>query len=217
MDAAKVEIAFVGHVRNVGRDSLLLAQFPDSRRGCRVVDGDQHHVCLVQIGWLKQPVDMCNLLLRDSVCDLFIQPGRRADDSDFGIGVETVENAARRNLSIDSLVSPAAFLPIAKSPESPCSLQTSEFRNAIRPTSPPPTTRTCLSLMRHARIKLPPGCTCGNDLLIVEFRIKVAFDMWFEAIGLVISKFDSNILLSQGSSYAWFAFLSGGIGDFSEF
>lgn len=64
---------------------------------------------------------MCNLLLRDSVCDLFIQPGRRADDGDFGIGIEAAEDAARRNLSIDSFVSSAALLPIAKHPESPCS------------------------------------------------------------------------------------------------
>lgn len=53
MDAAKVEIALRGHVGNVGRDSLLLAQFPDGRRGCRVVDGDQYHVCLVEIGGLE--------------------------------------------------------------------------------------------------------------------------------------------------------------------
>ena len=50
VDAAEVEVAFRGHVGDVGRDAVFLAQLPDLCRRSWIVDGDEDHVGS-GVGW----------------------------------------------------------------------------------------------------------------------------------------------------------------------
>ena len=98
MDAAEVEVALWRYISNVGRDLPLLAQLPDDRRGCRIVDGDQHHVGSVQVGGLEVSVDVGHLVLRDTEGDFIVESRLRTDDGDAGIGVEAVEDTTSSDL-----------------------------------------------------------------------------------------------------------------------
>lgn len=98
MDAAKVEVALVRYVGDVGRYVPVLAQLPYDGGGCWVVDGDQHHGGSVEVGGLEQAVAVLDLSLGDAEAHLVIQTGIRADDGDSGIGIEAVEDASGGNL-----------------------------------------------------------------------------------------------------------------------
>ena len=98
MDAAKVKVALRRHIGDVCRDPPLLAQLPDDRRGRRIVDGDQHHIGSIEVGRLEDAVDMGDLVLRDAVCDLFVEAGSGTYDGDVGVGIEAVEDAAGGDL-----------------------------------------------------------------------------------------------------------------------
>jgi hypothetical protein len=71
--AAKVEVALCGHIGYVGRYSLLLAQFPDARRGVGVINGAKYHICSFKIFWLKCAIDMRDLALRYTESDFIIE------------------------------------------------------------------------------------------------------------------------------------------------
>lgn len=98
MDAAKVKVAFGRHIRNVCGNLLLLAQLPDYRGRLWVVNGHHDHVCIVEIGGFEDSVDVCDLLFGNAMGDFLIQARSRAHDSNVGVGIEAVENAASGNL-----------------------------------------------------------------------------------------------------------------------
>lgn len=87
MYAAKVKVAFGRHVRNIGWNLLFLAEFPYHRRRCRVVYRHQDHVSAVQIRRLKHSVDMCDLLLLDSIRNLVVETRRGTYYFDVGVCV----------------------------------------------------------------------------------------------------------------------------------
>jgi hypothetical protein len=96
--AAKIKVTLWRDVGDVGCYPPLLAQLPDLRRGLRVVDGGQDHVDAIEVGGLELAVDIVDLLLLNSVGDLGIQAFARRDDSDFGVGIEHVHDAASGDL-----------------------------------------------------------------------------------------------------------------------
>lgn len=98
MDAAKVKVAFWWHIRDVGGNLLLLAQLPDHRGRIWVVNGHHDHVCIIEIGRFEDSVDVCDLLLGNAMGDFFIQARSRTHDSNVGVGIEAVEDAASGNL-----------------------------------------------------------------------------------------------------------------------
>lgn len=98
MNAAEVKIALRWHVGNICRDLSLLAELPYGGRGSRIVDGYQDHLGTVEVGGFEDSVDVCDLALSDAVGHLIIETGRGTYDMDIGIGVETVEDAARSDL-----------------------------------------------------------------------------------------------------------------------
>lgn len=94
MHAAKIEVALGRHVGDVGRDVALLAQRPDARRGGRVVDRGQHHVCAVQVARLEGSVHVLHLALRHAVRYFAVQTRAWTHDGHFGVGVEDVQDSA---------------------------------------------------------------------------------------------------------------------------
>lgn len=94
MNTAKVEVALGGHVGNVGGDFALLAQLPDNGRCIGIVDGDQHHVGSVEILGLENSIDVDDLFLGNAEGYFIIETGLGADDDDFGVGIEAVEDPA---------------------------------------------------------------------------------------------------------------------------
>ena len=141
VDAAKVKVALGGHVGDVCGDAALLAQLVDLRRGVRVVDGRQHHVDAVEVRGLELAVDMVDLALLDAVGDLFVEAVAGRHDGDVGVGIEDVDDASGRNLGF---------------------VVSRQYLGAVGgPTSPPPTTRTRLLRICHARIREPPPWISG--------------------------------------------------------
>lgn len=98
MDATKVKITFRRYISYVCRDTLLLAELPDLCRGFWVINGTEYHICAVQIGSLKVPIDVINLSLCYPECHFIIEAGGRTDNGYFGIGIEGVEDATCSHL-----------------------------------------------------------------------------------------------------------------------
>jgi hypothetical protein len=111
MHAAEVEVAFGGHVGDVSRDAVLFAQLPDLRRRGRVVYGNQDHVGgrvvrgkRLEVGRLKNAVDVCYLVAGDAVADLGVETAGWADDGDLSIGIQDVNYAPGCHLRSKSVV-----------------------------------------------------------------------------------------------------------------
>lgn len=98
MYTAEIEVTFWWHVGDVGGDSAFLAEFEDLGRGFRVVDGGQYHVYIVEVRRFEFAIDVGYLVLRYAICDFFIEAGAGADDGNFGIGVEDIEDATGGDL-----------------------------------------------------------------------------------------------------------------------
>lgn len=73
MDAAKVEIAFWGHIGDISRYPAFLAQFPYLCGCLWVVNGYQDHIGAVEIGGFEVPRRVGDLALSDSVCDFGVE------------------------------------------------------------------------------------------------------------------------------------------------
>ena len=98
MHAAKVEVTFWGYVGDVRGNATFLAELEDLGRGFRVVDSGQYHVDIVKVRWLKFAVYVGYLIAGDTVCDFVVKAGAGADDGDFGISIEDIEDTAGSDL-----------------------------------------------------------------------------------------------------------------------
>lgn len=98
MNTAKVEVALRRNICNVGGNLFLLTQLPYHCGRIWIVNGDHDHVCIVEVGGFEHAVDMCDLLLGNSVGDFFVQTRGRTDDRNVGVGIETVEDATGSDL-----------------------------------------------------------------------------------------------------------------------
>lgn len=98
MLAAEVEVAFWRYIGDVCSYPQFLAEFPHLCRSCRVVYSAHDHIYVVQVGWLKVAVDVCDLFLFNAVGDFVVQAVCGAYYCDVGIGVEAFENSASGDL-----------------------------------------------------------------------------------------------------------------------
>jgi hypothetical protein len=80
---------------------MLLAELPDLGRGGRVVYSDKNHVGSdsLEVGRFEHAVNMCDLIISDTVLNFWVEPRRRAHDDDLGISIEHIEDSAGGNLS----------------------------------------------------------------------------------------------------------------------
>lgn len=150
MHAAKVKVTLWRHICNVGRYPLFLAQLPNLSRGFRFVDGRQHHGdgWIVKIGRLELLVVVFDLFLFYTVGDLVVEAVTRADNGDFGVGIEKVQDATCCDLGCVSGQPTACRIAFGE-------------RGKGKLTSPPPMIRTFLLRTCQAKMSEPPPWTSG--------------------------------------------------------
>lgn len=103
MHAAKVKVAFGRDVGNVGSDPLLLAQLPYLRRSFGIINGSQDHgdVRVVEVRGLEFAVVVLDLILLYPVCDLIVETISGADEDDFCIRIQQIQDAAGSHLDLE--------------------------------------------------------------------------------------------------------------------
>ena len=162
MHGAEIEVAFRGHVGDVGGDPPVFAQVPDLGGGGGVVDGGQHHGPggrVVEVGGLEEPVDVGDLLGGDAVAHFGVEAGGGRYHRYFGVGIQEVQDTTCGYLG--DVVRRGGLLEWRAR---------REIRRGGRAvgtglTSPPPTISTSLFLTCQARIRDPPPWTSGNFVI----------------------------------------------------
>ena len=160
MNTSKIEIAFTRHICDVCGHFHLFTIFPYSCRCVRIVYSCQNHGDILgrfEVKRQENPIDVLDLAVLDAVKNFRVQAGARADDKDLSVSVEEVQNASGSDLA-NKVNQPARYVRMAG------------LVDGLWRTSPPPTTRTFLPLICHARIREPPPWTSGNPSNMVGAR-----------------------------------------------